>query len=52
MGENIKLVQERRKLTTIQVAERVAFVRSTLYLIEKNNASVGSNAYFNPYLGV
>jgi len=47
MGENIKLARKRRKLTTIQVAERAGIVRSTLYLIEKGNASVTLEAYFN-----
>lgn len=47
MGENIKLARKRRKLTTIQVAERAGIVRSTLYLIEKGNPSVSMGAYFN-----
>lgn len=47
MGENIKLARKRRKLTTIQVAERAAINRSTLYEIEKGNASVSMGAYFN-----
>lgn len=47
MGENIKLARKRRKLTTIQVAERAGIARSTLYLIEKGNASVTLGAYFN-----
>ena len=47
MGENIKLARKRRKLTTIQVAERAGIARSTLYLIEKGNASVAMGAYFN-----
>jgi len=47
MGENIKLARKRRKLTTIQVAERSGIVRSTLYLIEKGNPSVSMGAYFN-----
>jgi len=47
MGENIKLARKRRKLTTIQVAERAGIARSTLYLIEKGNASVRLGAYFN-----
>lgn len=47
VGENIKLARKRRKLTTIQVAERADIVRSTLYLIEKGDASVGIGAYFN-----
>ena len=49
MGENIKLARKRRKLTTIQVAERAGIARSTLYLIEKGNASVTLGAYFNVF---
>jgi transcriptional regulator with XRE-family HTH domain len=47
MGENIKLARKRRKLTTVQVAERADIVRSTLYLIEKGDPSVGIGSYFN-----
>lgn len=47
MGENIKLARKRRKLTTIQVAERANISRSTLYLIESGNPSVSMRAYFN-----
>lgn len=47
MGENIKLARKRRKLTTIQVAERANIARSTLYLIEKGDTSVAFGAYFN-----
>ncbi|WP_346237008.1 helix-turn-helix domain-containing protein [Niabella insulamsoli] len=47
MGEHIKLARKRRKLTTIQVAERADIARSTLYLIEKGDASVAFGAYFN-----
>lgn len=47
LGENIKLARKRRKLTTIQVAERAGIARSTLYLIEKGEASVAFGAYFN-----
>ena len=47
VGENIKLARKRRKLTTIQVAERADIVRSTLYLIEKGVPSVGIGSYFN-----
>lgn len=46
-GENIKLARKRRKLTTIQVAERAGIDRSTLYHIEKGNPSVSLGAYFN-----
>jgi transcriptional regulator with XRE-family HTH domain len=47
MGENIKLARKRRKLTTIQVAERADIARSTLYLIEKGDPSVAFGGYFN-----
>lgn len=47
MGENIKLARKRRKLTTIQIAERAGIDRSTLYHIEKGNPSVSIGAYFN-----
>lgn len=47
MGENLKLARKRRKLTTIQVAERADIARSTLYLIEKGDSSVALGAYFN-----
>ncbi len=47
MGEQIKLARKRRKLTTIQVAERADIARSTLYLIEKGDTSVAFGAYFN-----
>ena len=47
LGENIKLSRKRRKLTTIQTAERAGIDRSTLYEIEKGNPSVSMGAYFN-----
>ena len=47
MGENIKLARKRRKLTTIQVAERANIDRSTLYRIEKGDPRVSMGAYFN-----
>ena len=47
MGENIKLARKRRKLTSIQVAERAGISRSTLNLIEKGESSVAMGAYFN-----
>ncbi len=47
MGENIKLARKRRKLTTVQVAERAGIARSTLYLIEKGGSGVTMGAYFN-----
>jgi len=47
VGENIKLARKRRRLTTIQVAERANINRTTLYQVEKGNASVSIGAYFN-----
>lgn len=47
VGENIKLARKRRKLTTIQVAERAGIDRTTLYKIEKGNGSVSIAAYMN-----
>lgn len=47
VGENIKLARKRRKLTTIQVAERAGIDRTTLYNIEKGSGSVSIAAYFN-----
>ena len=47
LGENIKLARKRRKLTTIQVAERAAIDRTTLYRIENGNSGVSMGAYFN-----
>lgn len=47
MGEQIKLARRRRKLTTIQVAQRAGIARSTLHLIEKGEPGVAFGAYFN-----
>lgn len=47
MGENIKLARKRRRLTTIQVAERAGISRSTLYLIEKGSPKVSIGNIFN-----
>jgi DNA-binding XRE family transcriptional regulator len=47
LGENLKLARKRRNLTTIQVAERAGFARSTLYEIEKGSPKVAMGAYFN-----
>ena len=47
LGENIKLARKRRKLTTIQVAERAGIDRTTLYFIEKGTPRVSMGAYFN-----
>ena len=47
MGENIKLARKRRKLTSVQVAERAGIDRGTLREIERGNPSVSMGAYFN-----
>ena len=47
VGENIRLARKRRKLTTLQVAERAGIDRTTLYHIEKGNSSVSMAAWFN-----
>ncbi|MBK7640421.1 MAG: helix-turn-helix transcriptional regulator [Bacteroidetes bacterium] len=47
LSENIRLARKRRRLTTIQVAERAGIDRTTLYHIEKGNSSVSLAAYFN-----
>ncbi len=47
VGENIKLARKRRKLTTLQVAERASITRKTLYEIECGNPRVSFGSYFN-----
>ena len=47
LGENIKLARKRRKLTSIQVAERAGIARNTLYLLEKGNPGVSIGVLFN-----
>lgn len=46
VGDNIRLARKRRKLTTIQVAERASIDRTTLYNIEKGKPTVAIGAYF------
>ena len=46
LGENIKLARLRRKLSTIQVAERAGISRATLWQIEKGTPTVAMGAYF------
>ncbi|MCX6250067.1 MAG: helix-turn-helix transcriptional regulator [Bacteroidetes bacterium] len=45
LGENIKLARLRRKLSTMQVAERVDISRTTLVAIEKGVSGVSMGAY-------
>ncbi len=47
LGENLMLARKRRKLSTIQVAERANIDRTTLYYIEKGKGTVSMAAYFN-----
>jgi len=47
LGENIRLARKRRKLTTLQVAERANIDRGTLAKVEKGDGSVSLAAYFN-----
>lgn len=47
MGEQVKLARKRRKLSTIQVAERADISRTTLYQVEKGEPGVAIGAYFN-----
>lgn len=47
LGENIRLARLRRKLSTIQVAERAGIGRSTLVKIEQGHAGVGIGQYLN-----
>ena len=47
LGANIKLARKRRRITTIQAAERAGINRTTIYQIEKGSPSVSMGAYFN-----
>lgn len=46
LGENIKLARLRRKLSTMQIAERAGISRATLWQIEKGTPTVAMGAYF------
>ena len=45
LGENIKLARLRRKLSTMQVAERADIGRTTLYEIERGKPNVSMSNY-------
>jgi transcriptional regulator with XRE-family HTH domain len=45
LGQNLKLARLRRKLTTLQVAERAGINRTTLWHVEKGAPHVGMGAY-------
>jgi len=45
LGENIRLARLRRKLTTVQIAERAGIGRKTLYSIELGSPSVSMGNY-------
>jgi transcriptional regulator with XRE-family HTH domain len=46
LGEHIKLARLRRRLSAAVVAERAGISRSTLWQVEKGNASAALGAYF------
>jgi transcriptional regulator with XRE-family HTH domain len=47
VGQNYRLARKRRKLTTVQVAERAGIDRGTLYQIEKGNGRVSIAAHLS-----
>ena len=47
IGENLRLARLRRKLSAEQISERAGIDRSTLYRIERGDASVSFGAYVN-----
>lgn len=47
LGENLRLARLRRKLSTIQVAERAGLGRTTLVKIEQGHPGVGIGQYLN-----
>ena len=44
-GENIRLARLRRRLSTVQVAERAAISRTTLVAVEKGAPTVSMGTY-------
>lgn len=47
LGENIRFARLRRKLSTVQVAERAGISRGTLLAIEKGHEGVSIGFYLN-----
>lgn len=47
VGDNIKSARQRRKLTTVELANKAGIDRTTLYYIEKGSSNVSMGAYFN-----
>lgn len=47
LGENLKLVRKRRKLTSQQAAQRAGMDRGTLRKVEQGDPSVSIGAYIN-----
>jgi len=45
LGENIKLARLRRKLSTVQVAERAGISRATLWQVEKGAPTAAMGTY-------
>ena len=46
-GGNLKLARKRRRLTSLQVAERACIDRGTLRKVERGSPSVSLGAYIN-----
>jgi transcriptional regulator with XRE-family HTH domain len=51
-GANIRLARRRRKLTTLQIAERAGINRSTLVKREKCDPTVAVGIYVNVLLAL
>jgi len=47
IGENLRLARVRRNLTAKQISERAGIDRTTLYRVERGDASVSLGAYVN-----